>query len=218
MYLYIVIYLAFWGFLFLFCFILIFFPRQIYQYILRLSEYTSSSIYNAGNLIQRTNLQHWAGFRVNQLAFFINSWICSRSKWLAWWASGWHAEIELSVPTVMVEAYSSLWHCDISVGKVTPQLRTLTLPQISRAITANLSDKTVLSLGKDVLLGMSLMSLWLLPSYYLHFFACSLMQLQKAVPDRRSQGLKRTDLPGPRHTILLLPIVFYPLLYTRPGD
>lgn len=79
------------------------------------------------------------------------------------------AETEFSMPAVIVEACSNLWHCDISEGKIISQLRTLNLTQNCRAITANL--KTFLSVSKDLLHGMSLIHFY--KTLHLHTFYLS---------------------------------------------
>lgn len=98
----------------------------------------------------------WAGFGINKLDSYVNLSVSPRPKWLVWCINHWHAETELSMPMVTVEACNVLWHCDISEDKVTPHLRTLNLTHKSRAITPNLRVKTDFSLRKDFLLGISL--------------------------------------------------------------
>lgn len=70
-------------------------------------------------LLETTLMCCSEGFSINQLIFYINLGVCPRPTWLACWVSGWHSGTELFIPTVMVEACSGLWQCDISEAKLT---------------------------------------------------------------------------------------------------
>lgn len=110
------------------------------------------------------------------------------------------------MPTVVVEACSDPWHCEVSEGKVTSELWVLTVPQISQVIMAKLGGKTFLSVSTGLLLGVSLFCfLKVLPMFVPHLsqvfpalFCTPLACYSVLVATWRSQGFihKSSDFPG----------------------